>query len=264
MISGGWFLIEESLAFDVSPNELRVAKTSVVDGKPVTKSCVYRQFGPKPALLVRAKVVERYTGLFQDEPIKAGKYYKLDGQSRRRLTIFSLLIIGLCTLDKQASRHWLSTKTAQIRPEFPSALVALCLCRGNGPIPLLTSNASEILKFKTAKSVVLPNGDEVCPGDWVMVEDGSSQGGQLVGTIVEILQIDSSPNAKEGCTDFVSIRFADMSGIHPRLVMPMLRLSDRYGLVQIKVRSCRLSRRSRELAKLMEFLDFELLRQRPA
>lgn len=228
--------MEESEAFDLSPGETRVRKpVKLADNRTVIKSFVYRQYGPKARMLAKSsKIVSHYCGLYQiDDSPAVGKHLNATERTRALSNSRGMPIAATCTPDDKQPRPWSSTASAHHRPTFPIELMSICL---GIPREQLVPHAATLVQFKTATAVTLPNGDEASLGDWVLIASGSD-GEQLVGTIAEILQIDKSPNAMQGLADFVTIRFADIVGIHGRLFMPLLRMSDRYGLVPVPVRN---------------------------
>ncbi|KAG8953004.1 hypothetical protein FRC03_011958 [Tulasnella sp. 419] len=205
IISGGFFAVKEDRAFDVSLAEYKfqIPDPASEGGQETSYTTyVYRQYGVGPKNIARDSIVSHYIGFYSTDPSRT---------------------VGRCILDTQKARSWRKTLTGG-KCDFPSV-----------PEKAQLQN----LRFNTAKSVELLNGDVCRPGDWVLVADASISGtGQRVATIWEIIQTVGSPLSLQGRPDFVSVRVADITGVSSFHYMPTLCLTDQIKIVGLQDINC--------------------------
>lgn len=88
------------------------------------------------------------------------------------------------------------------------------------PFPQIPGDAAQDLvttQFKCCTKVILLNDNPCCPGDWVVIDNPYAlNGGQKIGMILEILQIDGSATSFQSKPDFVSVQMAEIMGVSPQ------------------------------------------------
>lgn len=89
-------------------------------------------------------------------------------------------------------------------------------------------------RFRTVEKIVLQSGDICQANDWVITSLHSSNS-QLVGRMVEIIQVKESSAELAGHADAVLLALGHIQAPHTFYHMPSILLTDRYIFVDPKV-----------------------------
>lgn len=225
LTSGGYFAVPESDAMGVTTTEhrslrpARQAPASSLEDQPRTppmERVVWRQYGPGAKSIAEHSRISRHVGFYTTEPLfrPGTPVFQVE-----KILLLTAPVPGACTLEPKDAQPWTRTKVGKTRDPPPDL-------------------APEGTVFKTAKDVILPNGDKCAPGDWVLIrDDGVGSTGQHVARLEEILQAQQSQEAAHGLASFLVVRTAEITGLTEPLFMPKLRLRDQYSVVQVQVRN---------------------------